>query len=60
MADHVRSSRVIGTDDTVMPLLEKEKMRQARMWVCLGDDSHPYTVFDFTPSRARDGPTRFL
>lgn len=60
MADCVRSSRVIGTDDTVMPLLEKEKTRQARMWVYLGDDSHPYTVFDFTPSRARDGPTKFL
>ena len=60
MADRVRSSKVIGTDDTVMPLLEKEKTRQARMWVYLGDASHPYTVFDFTPSRARDGPTRFL
>jgi transposase len=60
MAERVRASRVIGTDDTVMPLLEKEKTRQARMWVYLGDESHPYTVFDFTPSRARDGPTRFL
>ena len=60
MADRVRSSKVIGTDDTVMPLLEKEKTRQARMWVYLGDESHPYTVFDFTPSRARDGPTKFL
>jgi hypothetical protein len=43
-----------------MPLLEKEKTRQARMWVYRGDESHPYTVFDFTPSRARDGPMRFL
>jgi transposase len=60
MAERVRSSKVVGTDDTVMPLLEKEKTRQARMWVYLGDESHPYTVFDFTPSRARDGPTRFL
>lgn len=60
MIERVRSSKVIGTDDTVMPLLEKEKTRQARMWVYLGDESHPYTVFDFTPSRARDGPTRFL
>lgn len=60
MADRVRASRVIGTDDTVMPLLEKERTRQARMWVYLGDESHPYTVFDFTPSRARDGPARFL
>ena len=60
MADRVQASRVIGTDDTVMPLLEKERTRQARMWVYLGDESHPYTVFGFTPSRARDGPARLL
>lgn len=60
MCESVRRSHVIATDDTVMPLLAKEKTRQARMWVYVGDESHPYNVFDFTPSRARDGPTRFL
>jgi hypothetical protein len=48
MAERVRSSKVVGTDDTVMPLLEKEKTRQARMRVYLGDESHPYTVFDWS------------
>jgi hypothetical protein len=28
--------------------------------VHLGDAPHPYTVFDYTPSRSRDGPVRFL
>src|SRR5690606_2092934 len=26
----------------------------------LGDPRNPYTVFDYTPSRSRDGPTRWL
>ena len=26
----------------------------------LGDDEHPYTVFDYTPSRARDGAASWL
>src|ERR1700676_2509859 len=31
-----------------------------RMWVYVGDDQHPYNVFDFTLSRGRDGPKYFL
>jgi hypothetical protein len=30
------------------------------LWVYLGDAAHPYNVFDFTPTRQRDGPQRFL
>ena len=56
----VLESHVLATDDTVMPLLQPGKTRQARMWIYLGDDAHPYNVFDFTVSRARDGPQRFL
>ena len=26
----------------------------------LGDDLHPYVVYDYTPNRARDGPAQFL
>jgi len=33
---------------------------QARMWAYVGDDLHPYNVFDFTQNRGRDGPVRFL
>ncbi len=63
MVRRVLSSHVIHTDDTVMPMLAPDsggKTRQARMWVYVGDDVHPYQVFDFTLSRARDGPARFL
>jgi hypothetical protein len=26
----------------------------------VGDDEHPYTVYDYTPTRSRDGPEAFL
>jgi transposase len=60
MADQVRASHVVATDDTIMPMLSKEKCANARMWVYVGDEAHPYNVFDFTLSRGRDGPKYFL
>jgi transposase len=60
MVQRVRQSHVLATDDTVMPLLAPGKAKQARMWIYQGDESHPYNVFDFTVSRARDGPAQFL
>jgi hypothetical protein len=50
----------LATDDTVMPLLAPGKTRPARMWIYQGDESQPYNIFDFTASRARDGPQQFL
>jgi transposase len=60
MIQRVLASHVIGTDDTVLPMLAPGKTTQARIWIYRGDDDHPYNVFDFTLSRARDGPARFL
>src|SRR5208282_2374704 len=60
MVQRVLQSRVICTDDTVMPMLAPGKTKQARMWVYIGDEHNPYNVFDFTPSRSRDGPATFL
>ncbi|HLY67326.1 MAG TPA: IS66 family transposase, partial [Chloroflexota bacterium] len=60
MVRRVLESHVIATDDTVMPMLAPEKTKPARMWIYLGDDDHPYNVFDFTLSRSRDGPALFL
>jgi hypothetical protein len=60
MVRRVLAAHVIHTDDTVMPMQAPEKARQARMWVYAGDAEHPYNVFDFTISRSRDGPARFL
>lgn len=65
MIERVLKSRVIGTDDTIMPMQEPGagKTRKARMWVYIGgvgDEDKPYTIFDFTLSRSRDGPSQFL
>jgi transposase len=60
MIRRVLQSHVIGTDDTVMPMLAPQKTKHARMWVYIGDEANPYHVFDFTLGRGRDGPAKFL
>jgi transposase len=60
MVERVLQSHVICTDDTVMPMLAPEKTKPARMWVYVGDEHNPYNVFQFTLSRSRDGPAKFL
>ena len=60
MAERVRGSDIVSTDDTIMPVQSIGKTANARMWVYLGDDLHPYNVFDFTFNRGRDGPKYFL
>ena len=60
MVERVRASHVIATDDTKQPMQAKGGTASARMWVYVGDDDHPYNVFDFTLSRDRDGPKTFL
>jgi transposase len=62
MAARVRMSRIIWTDDTPMPVLDASlpHTRTARLWVYCGDRANPYTVYDYTTSRKRDGPAAFL
>ncbi len=60
MAESLRRSHVVATDDTILPMLQKDKTANARMWVYVGDSSQPYNLFDFTLDRGRDGPLRFL
>ena len=60
MAERMRASHVVATDDTVLPMLSAGKTQPARMWVYVGDAAHPYNVFDFTLRRSRDGPQEFL
>lgn len=57
----VLSSKVAGTDDTPVKLQEEDnpKTKTARAWVYL-DMIRMLAVFDFTPSRSRDGPMAFL
>jgi transposase len=60
MAERVRQSHVVATDDTIMPMLSVGKTKSARMWVYVGDRANAYNVFDFTLNRGRDGPKYFL
>src|SRR5437667_6248201 len=60
MAERVRQSHVVATDDTILPMLSVGKTQSARMWVYVGDEANPYNVFDFTLNRGRDGPKYFL
>jgi len=60
MAERVRESHVVATDDTTLPMLSPGKTQPARMWVYVGDETNPYNVFDFTLNRGRDGPKHFL
>lgn len=53
-------SSVLWTDDTPVPLQEPGGVKQARFWTVLGDEQHPYDIYDFTLTRQRDGPQRFL
>lgn len=62
MKQRVLQSRVLQTDDTPVPVLDPERARTrtGRIWTYVGDGEHPYTVYDYTPSRSRDGPEAFL
>jgi transposase len=62
MTGIIRQSKVINTDDTTVPVLDPKrgKTREGRIWVYVGDQEHPYTVFDYTPTRCRDGPEQFF
>jgi transposase len=62
MRQLVLQSRIIWTDDTTVKLLDPllGRARTARFWAYLGDPQQPYSVYDFTDSRNRDGPQSFL
>jgi len=60
MAERVRQSHVVATDDTVLPMLSVGHTQPARIGVYVGDQDNPYNVFDFTLDRGREGPKHFL
>lgn len=62
LVERVRPSESIHTDDTPVPVLDASlpKTRTARFWVYCGDGRNPFTVYDYTTSRKRDGPVEFL
>ena len=60
--DLVLQSPVIWTDDTPVTVLggDEPGSTTGRFWAYISDGEHPYTVYDFTMSRSRDGPAAFL
>ncbi|MGB9470951.1 MAG: IS66 family transposase, partial [Candidatus Acidiferrum sp.] len=60
MAERVRQSHVVATDDTIFPMLGPGQTQSSRMWVYVGDEVNPYNVFNFTLNRGREGPKEFL
>ena len=58
----VLRSDVLWTDDTHVTALSDRVPGgvKARFWTYIGGDAAPYSVYDFTMSRARDGPASFL
>ena len=62
MKERLLASKVIHTDDTPVDVLNGRGggKHTGRFWVYLGDADHPYTLYDYTASRRRDGPLDFL
>jgi transposase len=59
---HVLASKVVGTDDTPVKVLD-HKLRQARkgrIWPYVGDREHVAVIYDYTATRERAGPEEFL
>jgi transposase len=55
-------SKVIGTDDTSVKVLDRELpfARTRRISFYYGDEVHPVILYDYTPTRKRAGPEKFL
>jgi transposase len=55
-------SKVIGTDDTSVKVLDAKLpfARTGRIWPYYGDQEHPVIVYDYTATRERAGPEKFL
>jgi transposase len=62
MKECVLESKVMQTDDTPVNVLDPSlpRTRIGRIWTYVGDRDHPYTVYDYTPTRSRDGPDVFV
>jgi transposase len=62
MLTEVLKSRVVQTDETRLPVQDPnlDKTKSGRLWVFVGDRDHPHTVYDYTPTKARDGPATIL
>jgi transposase len=55
-------SKAVGTDDTSVKVLDRKLpfARTGRIWPYFGDKDHPVILYDYTPTRERAGPEKFL
>lgn len=62
MRRRILGGRMLHTDDTPVPVLDpsRDKTRQGRLWIYLGESLVPYTVYDYTPNRTKEGPQAWL
>jgi transposase len=62
MLTQVLLGRVVQTDETRVPVLDpgRKQTKPGRLWVFVGDRDHPHTVYDYTVTKARDGPAAIL
>ena len=62
LKDRLLASKVIHTDDTVVPVLDRERTatREGRLWVYVSDGHPADLVYDYTADRTRAGPLAFL
>lgn len=62
MKERMLASHAVQTDDTPVAVLDPElaRTRQGRIWTYVGDEQHPYIVYDYTPTRRQEGPLEFL
>jgi transposase len=62
LKDFVLGSKVVGTDDTPVKVLDRKlpQTRKGRIWPYVGDRDHPAVIYDYTPTRERAGPEEFL
>jgi transposase len=58
MKERLLLSFALHADDTALTLLRPK--RTAYAWLYLGDTTHSYTLFDFTPGRSEEFPQQFL
>ena len=62
LKEFVLASKVVGTDDTPVKVLDRNlpRTRKGRIWPYVGDRDHPAVIYDYTPTRERAGPEAFL
>lgn len=59
---YVLASKVVGTDDTPVKVLDRKlkRTRKGRIWPYVGDREHLAVIYDYTSTRERAGPEEFL